>query len=210
MIYGITGKIGSGKDLATYFIKDYFDITIDVDKIGKYFFEEKKFEIYKKIRVKNKEDLVKEVFKSKKCMEKLEKILHPYMKTFVKKICKRIEKFICNGQIYKRNILINCALLHKLKFDKICDKIIIIDSDKKIRLDRLIKNRNLNYEDALLRVEYHEKYHFLNEKNMNRFLKFRKDKKKNILKNKKYIIIYNNSSKEELEKQVKEVIYGRI
>jgi|GEM_PF-1412975 dephospho-CoA kinase len=210
MIYGITGKIGSGKDLATYFIKDYFDVIIDVDKVGKFFFEEKEFEIYKIFGVEKKEELVKKVFNDYKYMIKLEKILHPSMKLFVKRIFKNIKKYLYNDKVYKRNILINCALLHKLKFDKICDKIIIIDSDKKIRLDRLIKNRNLNYEDALLRIEYHEKYHFLNEKNMNRLVKFGKEMKKNILKNKKYIIIYNNSSKEELEKQVKEVIYGRI
>ncbi|MCX8059528.1 MAG: dephospho-CoA kinase [Spirochaetes bacterium] len=210
MIIGITGKVAAGKDSVLSILKDYieYDICLDIDKIGNYFFQLKVETIVKKFNLKTceniKKNLRKIVFSNKGKMNKLEKILHPNMKKFVKRILNENEK---NGRV----IIINCALLHKMKFNRYCDNIIIVDSNREKRLERLISRNMIEFDEAEKIIDFHEKYHFLNEKKIeklkirtrNKLFFFSDEKKAN------YFIINNNGTYDQLRENV-ELIWKNL
>lgn len=200
MIIGITGKVAAGKDSIIKILKNFikYDIILDVDKIGNYFFELNKDKIFLKFKVNNKEEIRKIVFSNKKKMKKLESILHPRMKRFIVEIVKRNKK--------DKNILINCALLHKFNFHKFCDKIILVDANKEIRIKRIVERNNINYNDAENIINFQEKYHFLNIKRIKKILKESEKNKKY----KKYLVINNDKDYNYLYKNVENLCRSLI
>ena len=175
MIIGVTGTFGSGKSLVVKYLgKD----VINVDKIGHQILEKKKKDIVKifgKDIIKNKKvdrkKLGNIVFSDKIKLNKLNKIVHPEMVKSVK------EKA-------KGNYVIDAALLVQLNLDKLCDKIILVKSNKKIQTERLL---NKGYSKTHIN-------NVISEQNK-QFKKLKPD-----------LIIRNVKTKEELKKQVKQWI----
>lgn len=139
----ITGSIASGKDTASDYIKKYFDLYIDVDKIAKYIFYNNIFKIKEIFNTENREVISKIAFSDKNKMNELEKIIHPKLRYLIISIISNVNK-----KDFIKSVLINCAIIFKLKLELFCTHIIGIVSSKDIRLERLIKYRGFSKNKA--------------------------------------------------------------
>ncbi|MDN5341689.1 MAG: dephospho-CoA kinase [Oceanotoga sp.] len=157
MILGLTGPAGSGKSTVSNIIKNNFDKTyvIDVDRVGHdvltlSFVQDKLKDTFGSSIFKNDEinrkELGKIVFKDENKLNILNSIVHPAMfnkiETFIKKDLKNYDI-----------IIIDAALLFKIKLHTLCDKIIFVDADEKVRIKRLTQKRALTLDKALSIVQ---------------------------------------------------------
>ncbi len=148
-IIGITGLAGSGKSSIVNYLKNKFKdkiFVIDMDKIGHIILDlpeiqQKLIQIFSDKIVKNnkidRKILGNIVFSNKSELEKLNKIVHPAMKDYIKNLIKNNMKFY-------DIILIDGALLFSLQINEYCDYTIFIDADKEILLNRLINFRKVD------------------------------------------------------------------
>tara|TARA_B100001029_G_C15060909_1_gene458390 strand:- start:1542 stop:2105 length:564 start_codon:yes stop_codon:yes gene_type:complete len=134
---GITGSIASGKTtVARMFAgKKYplFDADNEVRRIyKKNVFKEK---IRKKFGLKNKKNIKgkiqKVIFKNKKNLQKLEKIIHPLVRKELKNFIKKNKK--------KKVLIFEIPLLIESRLMRNFNKIIFVNSNRKIRLRRFLK-----------------------------------------------------------------------
>lgn len=153
-------------------------LTIDADKFGKFLVENNLNKIMKTFNTKSLSELSELVFSDFDSLLKYNNFIHPILSARLRKILLKIkidEKQ--NEQIFYQKtdtqrlntlrkdnqhlsnniILLNCALLYLFKLDFYCDKIIFIDANKDIRLERLIKRNNLSYDIAEKRIVFQEK-----------------------------------------------------
>jgi dephospho-CoA kinase len=153
MILGITGKAGSGKSYISKLIKKIYKNThiIDVDKIGhkvlelaiiksrlSVIFGKEIFDENKKI---DRKKLAEIVFSSEDKLKQLNSIVHS-------EIFNMIEKHLEKNKKKYDIIIIDAAILHEIKLDKLCDKIMLVEADEYVRLNRLTENRNIDSEKA--------------------------------------------------------------
>ncbi len=153
MILGITGKAGSGKSYISKLIKKIYKNThiIDVDKIGhkvlelaiiksrlSVIFGKEIFDENKKI---DRKKLAEIVFSSEDKLKQLNSIVHL-------EIFNMIEKHLEKNKKKYDIIIIDAAILHEIKLDKLCDKIMLVEADEYVRLNRLVNNRNISSEKA--------------------------------------------------------------
>tara|TARA_Y100000310_G_scaffold251715_1_gene258305 strand:- start:23907 stop:24458 length:552 start_codon:yes stop_codon:yes gene_type:complete len=143
MIIGITGYIGSGKTTFSNIFKSHGFKIIKADKIG--------HKILKSKKVKNK--IVKEfgknilknksidrkklgniVFNNKSKLNKLNKIMHPIILKLIKSKIKSSKN---------KNIIIEAALLHKIKLYRLVDKIILIKTNKNLIIKRSVNKEKI-------------------------------------------------------------------
>ena len=130
----------------------------------------------------SREKLGKIIFSNKEKKEKLESILH-------KRIYNEVEEFFNNNQNEKL-VFVSIPLLFETKQEKTFDKIIFISADKEIRLKRLIERNNYSEEYALTRINS------------------QMDEEEKIKKSD--YVIKNDSSIEELEKDIKLVLNNSL
>jgi len=153
MIIGLTGLTGTGKNLAQELIFDFFDFILDVDKIGNLVFRSNEGKIFSLFGVKTKKEVSALVFSNREEMEKLESITTPGIRRIVTPMLKQL-----GGTGEKKRLLVNCALLFEFEFDRFCDHIIILDSSRELRVERLTGQRGIDAEEAERRISYQEKY----------------------------------------------------
>lgn len=132
----VTGKIGSGKSTASEILAEILGgKIIDVDKVGHKALE--KEEVIERLREIFGENIIKNgkvdrkalggiVFSDEELLKKLESILHPIMVKMVEEEVKNSEK----------TIIIDCALLKRMKLDRMCDFIITMKSSYKTSKNR--------------------------------------------------------------------------
>ncbi len=132
----VTGKIGSGKSTASEILAEILGgKIIDVDKVGHKALE--KEEVIERLREIFGENIIKNgkvdrkalggiVFSDEELLKKLESILHPIMVKIVEEEVKNSEK----------TIIIDCALLKRMKLDRMCDFIITMKSSYKTSKNR--------------------------------------------------------------------------
>ena len=151
-VIGITGGIGSGKsEVLKHMQKEYGAVICETDKTA-HQLQEKGTECYKKI-VKffgpdildeeekiNRKCLGNIVFSNPQKMEKLNQIVHPSVKQYVKE---QIELEKQKGTQY---FIIESALLLEDHYELICDEIWYIYVEEKIRRKRLKKSRDITDE----------------------------------------------------------------
>lgn len=113
-----------------------------------------------------------EVFRNPAKKKELEEYIHPKIKEKIKDIFKQEYEVV----------FISVPLLFETDFYKLFDKILLIACDEELRLKRLMKRNNYTKEDAMLRI----KSQIPQEEKIQ----------------KSDYIIYNNSTKEDLEKEV--------
>ncbi|MCD6450166.1 MAG: dephospho-CoA kinase [Thermotogaceae bacterium] len=124
----VAGKIGTGKSTAAKILAEILNARIiDVDRAGHEALKredvvEKIKEVFGEKIIKNGEvdrKILREiVFSNEKLLKKLEEILHPVM-------VKMVEEEVRNCQ---NTVIIDCALLKRMKLDGMCDLIITIKS----------------------------------------------------------------------------------
>ena len=187
----IVGNIASGKSQVEKILLDLGYKVADTDKINH---EILKSDIETINEIKNtfsnddilennaisREKLGKIVFANKEKKEQLESILH-------KRIFEKVEEFFKENKNEKL-VFVAIPLLFETKQEKTFDKIIFISADKETRLKRLIERNNYTKEYALSRINS------------------QMDEKEKIKKSD--YIIKNDSSIEELEKRIKNIIYN--
>ena len=146
----ITGTIGSGKSSVTKIIKEQYK-TISADDIVKDLYNEKILinQINKKILQKNndfidKEELAKIIFNDDLMKEKLESIVHPLVRNT---ISNWLEKN--NGLLF-----VEVPLLYEAKFDDLFDLVIVVVTDEKKIVKRLMKDRGYSEVETLSRINH--------------------------------------------------------
>ena len=137
MIIGVTGKICSGKNcVAELFVSKGFevwDLDCEAEKVRKDFSEE----IFKAFGTVNRKELASIVFSNPMKLKMLENIIYPHLK-------EKIEN-------YKKNLVINGALLQRAGFDCLCSFVVFVKSSYGIRLKRALKYRKLTKNDFIAR-----------------------------------------------------------
>ncbi|WP_297598212.1 dephospho-CoA kinase [uncultured Cetobacterium sp.] len=184
MILGLTGGIGSGKSTVSKILNSVGIKVFDADLIAKDILElkEVKEEIKEKLGNKfiignktNKKLLKKEIFSDDEKLKILNGIIHPKVKRYYESLS---EKFLKKKEI----VVFDIPLLFEVGLESLCNKVIVVDIDSKIQIERVKKRDSLS-------SEFIEK---ILEKQMPREEKLKKAD----------IIIENNGSLEELENKV--------
>ena len=133
---GITGSLASGKTtVAKMFAgRNYplFNADIAVRKIyEKNIFKNK---VYNKFKLKNKKNiknkLKKIIFKNKKSIKDLERIIHPLVRKEVRNFSKKNKK--------KKFIIFEIPLLIESKLMKNYDKVVFVNSKRSLRVKRFL------------------------------------------------------------------------
>ena len=175
---GLTGKIASGKSAVENILRQKGFLVIDLDIISHDILEDEKIKnnVVKIFKTSSRKELAKIVFDDEEKRKTLENIIHPEIKKYI------LDLFEKNKN--EKIIFISGALLYETGFDKLFDKIILIDSDVSLRKERL-KKRN-NYSD----IEIEKR---INSQN--------KD-----YKSKADFVVDNSGSIEELKLKIEEII----
>ncbi|MCD6552294.1 dephospho-CoA kinase [Thermotoga sp.] len=131
MVIGVTGKIGTGKTTVCEILKrDYGAYVVNVDEIGHEILEEVKEKLVELFGESVLEDgkvirkkLGEIVFRSEEKLRKLERLVHPLMRKKVENIVKERSGLV----------VIEAALLRRMKLDTLCDHVItVVAKEKKI------------------------------------------------------------------------------
>ena len=143
ILIGLTGIIGSGKTLALNFFKSKKITVFSADEEVKKILEKKivKDRIYKKFpsvfskKKINKNKLALIVFSEKKKLNSLEKIIHP--------LVKQKKKNFLNKNKKKKIIVMEIPIIFEKKSKKNYDCIILMNTNKKIQYQRVMKRKNM-------------------------------------------------------------------
>ena len=185
MKIAITGNIGSGKSTFAHFAEEAGFPVFKADDISKDILEND--EKVKSLVIKefgqesfkngnpNKSFLAQQVFSDPDKLKILENILHP-------KVIKETNKFF-NDFLKKSKVqFVEAALIYEADMEKMFDYVVLITSERNLRLERKIK-AGLTEEDFIKRE-------------LNQISEDEKKKRADF-------IFSNNSSKEELKKKFK-------
>ena len=159
LLVGLTGGMGSGKSLASTFFQELGAYIIDADLICRKLMEPGQpamKEIFQKFGndiidnsgILNRKRLGQLIFYDSKKKKVLENILHP--KVF------EIEKFDYKS-ICKVNpealVIVDAALLIESENYKNMDKIVVVVSDEKTRIKRILSRGKWNYDEVVARLK---------------------------------------------------------
>ncbi|MGL4786315.1 MAG: dephospho-CoA kinase, partial [Cetobacterium sp.] len=187
---GLTGGIGSGKSTVSKIFLSMGIKVFDADLIAKDILETEqvKEEIKEKlgkefINLKSnsvdKELLKKEVFNNSKKLNILNGIVHPrVVDIYIKKYLEFKDK--------KEIVIFDVPLLFEVNLERYCDKVIVVDIDLKVQIER-IKNRD-NIDVALI----------------NKIIAAQMSREERNIK--ADILIENNGSLEELKQKIEKII----
>lgn len=157
LIIGISGQTGAGKSTTANILSELgYGENLEVDAVGHELLTDtntksvlvEKFgkEIIDPSGEVNRKILGRKVFSSEENTLMLNNIMHPAM---VKKISDYISERKKHGIT---SIIINAALLFTMKLDLLCNKLIYVQSDPQLRLNRLIQYRSLPEDRAKERL----------------------------------------------------------
>ena len=143
ILIGLTGTIGSGKTFALNFFRSKKITVFSADEEVKKILESKavKSKIYKKFpevffkKKINKNKLALIVFSNRKKLNYLEKIIHPLVKKEKKNFLNRNKK--------KKIIVMEIPIIFEKKSKKNYNCIILMDINKKIQRQRVMKRKNM-------------------------------------------------------------------
>lgn len=190
MILGLTGGIGSGKSTVSKIFLSMGIKVFDADLIAKDILEteEVKEEIKEKlgkefINLKSnsvdKKLLKKEIFNNPKKLEVLNGIVHP-------KVVDIYRKEYLKFKDIKEIVIFDVPLLFEVKLEKYCDKVIVVDINPEVQIERIRKRDNID-------IGLIKKIIGTQIPRENRNLKAD-------------IVVENNGTLEELKQKIKEII----
>lgn len=182
----ITGNIASGKTTVQDICLEQGYKVLDTDDVARTLLTVKNiplYEAFKDYDVFENEEFSRQkvgqlVFTDENARKLIDKIMHPQIK----------DKIVEFFSIYKNEkiVFVGIPLLFEAHMDDLFDKIILVYTDDNLRLERLIKRNGYSKDHALARLNSQQS----------------QDEK---VKLSDYVI-YNNSTREELEKQVNALI----
>ena len=152
---GITGNIAAGKSAVENIIKTLGYKVIDADKICHYALENNNAIIEEIKNVFNDFNILKDgkidrnavgklVFSNIELKEKLENILHPFVKNEILKFFEQSKN--------ENFVFASAALLFEANMQNLFDKTILVIASDDLRLNRLMQRNNFSQEEALLRL----------------------------------------------------------
>jgi dephospho-CoA kinase len=161
IVIGLTGPIASGKDTAAKMFGRRGALVIDADKIGHQVIAPQTKAWHEIIRVFgskvlnrggviNRKKLAKIVFSDPAALRKLNGITHPEMRRVIS------EKIRAARQSKKRYIVVNAAILEKMKLSPLVDKVVVVSAGEKTRVKRLVRS-GLSKQEAVARIRSQEK-----------------------------------------------------
>ena len=136
MIIGITGGYGSGKSSVAGEFARLGAKVIDADRI-----------VHGLIDAPTRRDLAKVVFKRKRYLELLCRIIHPL-------VIKEIKKQLKRDAHKKMIIVIDAPLLIESGLSSIVDKLIVVKTKKETQIKRAIKSSGLKRKEVLRRIGF--------------------------------------------------------
>ncbi len=156
MIIGVTGRIASGKSVVTKFFTELGSVAINADEIGKEVLQLQP-DLNNEIRDHFGKEMYDEsgldrhklgdhVFNHPEELKHLNKIIHP-------PLLKELESRILSTKRIFRNIVVEAALLLDWNIGHYFDVIILVTTEKKNQIQRLMEKHGFSYEQAESRVE---------------------------------------------------------
>lgn len=151
-VIGITGGVGAGKSEILNFIAGNWDSTVvEADEVGYLVMRPGGscfaaiVELFgpgvlKEDGTLDREKIAQMVFQDKELLEKLNGIVHPAVKTYIKKAIEREKSH--ETEIF----IVEAALLIEDKYDEICDELWYIYADEEVRMERLMQHRGYSEE----------------------------------------------------------------
>ena len=147
-VIGVTGGVGAGKSEVLGYIAEHWNATVvEADEVGYLVMRPGKAcysaivdlfgtEIVKEDQTLDRELIAKIVFENKEMLAKMNGIVHPAVKEYIKKAIKREEENETNI------FIVEAALLIEDKYDEICDELWYIYTDEAVRRERLKSSRH--------------------------------------------------------------------
>ena len=156
IVLGLTGNLASGKTTILNLFKARGAVVFDIDRIVHRYFRDKKSKIYKEVVAKfpdalrgkavSREKLRDLVFSDKKKLKTLERIVHPVV---IGDLVEWIKKTKCRDKIY----LAEVPLLFEKKLNKYFDKIILVNVNKGILIERIVNKYKVSQSNARSRLD---------------------------------------------------------
>ena len=192
---GLTGGIGSGKSSVSKLFQEWGTYVFDADSVAKKVLEENQTaqneiisefgtDILNKKNEIEKAKLARIAFQDENSQLRLNTIIHPYI---FSEIDKEFDKVLQNGNY--ELFCVDAALIYESGADTHMDYVIVVISNLKLRIERVMKRGGLTREELLKRIE----------------LQWTDDEKVSMAD----FVIHNNGSEKELRHECKEV-YGKI
>ena len=188
---GLTGGIGSGKSVVSTFFKDWGAYIFDADTIAKNILNTNKIaqnEIIAEFGTDvidingniNKKKLGRVAFLNDNNQLKLNTIIHPY-------VFEEID--LCFQSVLQKGahkiFVVDAALIYESGADAHMDYVLVVTSHLKLRTERVMNRGGISREDFLKRIDLQ-----WSEKDKVEMADY---------------VIHNNSTKEELKKEVKNI-----
>jgi dephospho-CoA kinase len=159
LLVGLTGGIGSGKTLAASFFKEFGAYVLDADLICRELVEPGKpawneiskifgEEILDPSGNLDRKKLARIVFENKKKKIELEEILHPRVFESEKLKYESIRK-----KHPKALVIVDAALLIESENYKNMDKVVVVDSDEKTRINRIQARNKMSLDEVVARMK---------------------------------------------------------
>ena len=192
---GLTGGIGSGKSSVSKLFQEWGTYVFDADSVAKEVLEKNQTaqneiisefgtDILNKKNKIEKAKLARIAFQDENSQLRLNTIIHPYI---FSEIDKEFDKVLQDGNY--ELFCVDAALIYESGADTHMDYLIVVISDLKLRIERVMKRGGLSREELLKRIE----------------LQWTDDEKVSMAD----FVIHNNGSEKDLCQECKEV-YEKI
>lgn len=151
-VIGVTGGVGAGKSEILNFIADNWNATVvEADEVGYLVMKPGKScfapivelfgpGILQEDGTLDRTKIAEMVFEDKELLDKLNAIVHPAVKKYIRKAIEREKE---NETDF---FIVEAALLIEDRYDEICDELWYIYADEETRTERLMKNRGYSEE----------------------------------------------------------------
>lgn len=157
LIVGLTGGIASGKSTVTQMFHDAKIPVIDTDQIA-YDLLQKGTDVYNNVVSYFSDDILftsgdinrkvlgQIIFANKTKRDRLNELVHPHVSNIVDAEIDRYE------ELGEDIIVIDVPLLFESGFDKKCDRTIVVYTDPKAQLERLVDRDRITKEYARMKI----------------------------------------------------------
>ena len=153
-IIGITGGVGAGKSTVLDYLREQFQAyVIQADQVGHQVMEPGEIcysqvialfgeHILKKDKTIDRKAVSDVVFGNEEKLKKLNGIIHPAVRQSV------LEKIQLQKEKKTAIVVVEAALLLEEHYEKFCDKVWYVHTDREIRISRLMENRGYSREKS--------------------------------------------------------------
>lgn len=153
-IIGITGGVGAGKSTVLDYLREQFHAyVIQADQVGHQVMEPGEIcysqvialfgeHILKKDKTIDRKAVSDVVFGNEEKLKKLNGIIHPAVRQSV------LEEIQLQKEKETAIVVVEAALLLEEHYEKFCDKVWYVHTDREIRISRLMENRGYSREKS--------------------------------------------------------------